>query len=59
MPDCIKLIASAVAQLEITKMWKQSGPDDGKSLLQHIKNLGSTNTMYSRVDQVKLVEDSL
>ena len=58
MSECIKHIASAVARLEITKMWKQSGPDDGKSLLQHIKNLGRTGTMYSRMDQVKFVEDS-
>ena len=30
MSDCIKQIGLVVARLEISKMWKQSGPDDGK-----------------------------
>ena len=43
MSDCIKQIGLVVARLEISKMWKQSGPDDGKTLLDHIKNLGRTS----------------
>ena len=44
MSDCIRHITSAVVRLEIKKMWKQSGPDDVKSLLQHVKNLRRTGS---------------